>query len=120
MSMGTNMSNAEQPMDHVPPEDGVAREETSDIEQNIKARGTWLRLVFMVLLAFAWSFATLIICAVVVVNFCYVLITGETNSKLTTFGHQIAKYLFSIAEFMTFNTDSRPFPFDGDWPSADE
>jgi len=111
------MSNTDHPMDHVPGDDS-GRDEPADIEKNVKSKSTWLRLVFMLLLGCAWSIAVLVISAVVVLNFFYVLLTGEANSRLTDFGHQLARYLYRIAEFMTFNTESRPFPFDEEWPGS--
>ena len=72
----------------------------------------------MVVLGVAWSVAVLIITVVVIVNFCYVLFTAKSNSKLTEFGHSLASYLYQVAEFMTFNTETRPFPIDEDWPSG--
>ena len=112
------MTNAEPPMDHVPPEDGVARPEPTDLEKNVKAKSTWLRLLFMIVIGIAWSISVLITGAVVVLNFFYVLFTGKTNNKLTEFGQSLATYLYQIARFMTFNTDTRPFPIDAEWPQG--
>jgi len=112
------MADTEQPMDHVPPDDGVAREESSGLEKHVKSRRTWIRLLFMVLMGVAWSLAGLITWVVIFVNFLYVLFSGETNRQLTAFGHSLGMYLFQIVDFMTFNTESRPFPIDEDWPTA--
>lgn len=114
------MTNAEQPIDHVSTDDGVAREEPSDLEKNVRSKSTWLRLVFMIVMGIAWSIAVFITSAVVVVNFFYVLLTGKTNGRLTEFGQSLASYLYQIVRFMTFNTDRRPFPFDAEWPSSKE
>ena len=114
------MTNADQPMDHVHSDDGVAREEQSDLEKNVTAKSTWLRLLYMVVMAVAWSVAVFITSAVVVVNFFYVLFTGKTNPRLTEFGQSLASYLYQIVRFMTFNTDVRPFPMDEEWPSSKE
>ena len=114
------MTNADQPMDHVPNDDGVAREDKNDIEKNVKAKSTWLRLVFMFAMAIAWSIAVFVTGWVVVVNFFYVLFTGKTNSRLTEFGQALATYLYQVIRFMTFNTETRPYPIDAEWPSTKE
>lgn len=114
------MTNAEQPMDHVQPEDGVAREHKSELEKNVRSRSTWIRLLYMIVMAIAWSIAVLVTSAVVVLNFLYVLLTGKTNSRLTEFGQSLASYLYQIVRFMTYNTDTRPFPIDSEWPSSKE
>ena len=111
------MSEAGQPMDHVPPGSGAEGDRKNDLEKNIKEKSTWLRLVFMLLLGLAWSIAVVVLTAVVVLNFLYVLIGGETNARLTRFGHQLGTYLYRIVEFQTFNSEVRPFPFDEEWPA---
>ncbi len=114
------MTNAEQPIDHVQPDDGVAREHQSDLEKNVRSKSTWIRLLYMIVMAIAWSIAVLVTSAVVGLNFLYVLLTGKTNSRLTEFGQSLASYLYQIVRFMTFNTDTRPFPIDSEWPSTKE
>jgi len=114
------MTNAEQPMDHVESDDGVAHEQQSDLEKNVTAKSTWIRLLYMIVMAIAWSIAVFVTSAVVVLNFLYVLLTGKTNSRLTEFGQSLASYLYQIVRFMTFNTDTRPFPIDAEWPSVKE
>ena len=114
------MTNAEQPMDHVPPDDGVAHSESSDLGKNVKTKSTWLRLLFMVVIGVTWSIAVFVTGAVIIVNFFYVLFTGKTNNKLTEFGQSLATYLYQVARFMTFNTETRPFPIDEDWPAGKE
>ena len=111
------MTNAEQPIDHVPPEEGVAHSEPTDFEKNIKTKSTWLRLLFMIVIGVIWSIAVFVTSAVVVVNFFYVLFTGKTNNRLTDFGQSLATYLYQVTRFMTFNTEMRPFPIDEEWPS---
>jgi uncharacterized protein YqhQ len=114
------MTNAEQPMDHAQPDDGVAREQKSDLEKNVRSKTTWIRLVYMIVMAIAWSVAVFVTSAVVILNFFYVLLTGKTNSNLTEFGQSLASYLYQIVRFMTFNTDTRPFPIDEKWPPTSE
>ena len=113
------MANAGQPMDHVPSDDGSVSEEQSDLEKNVRQKSTWLRLIFMVVFAITWSIAVFVTGAVIVLNFLYVLFTGKTNSRLTEFGKALASYLYEIVLFMTFNSETRPFPIDAEWPAGD-
>ncbi len=112
------MTNAERPMDHETPDDGTARAEQNDLEKNIKEKSTWMRLLFMIVMGVAGSITVMITGAVVLLNFFYVLFTGKTNSKLTEFGQALASYLYQIVRFMTYNTETRPFPVDAEWPSS--
>jgi hypothetical protein len=55
---------------------------------------------------------------VVVVKFFHVLFTGETNPRLLELGRSLATYTYQIVEYLTFNTEVRPFPFDAEWPTS--
>jgi hypothetical protein len=33
-------------------------------------------------------------------------------------GQSLARYIYENVRYLTFNTDERPFPFGGKWPSA--
>jgi hypothetical protein len=55
--------------------------------------------------------------AVVVIQFGFVLITGDRNQKLLDFGASLSKFIYQILQFVTFNSEDKPFPF-SDWPSA--
>ncbi len=76
-----------------------------------------MRLLFMLVITFLYSVSRIIVGAVVVVQFFWVLFTGETNQKLRVFGKSLATYTNQIILYLTFNTEERPFPFDLDWPN---
>lgn len=88
------------------------------LEENLTRKSTWLRLVFIVVFAVAWWIAELVLTAVVVVQFLWVLFNGEPNERLRAFGQSLARYAYQLFRYMTFNSDARPFPFDLDWPSG--
>ena len=108
------MTTSDQPMDHVPPD--VEKTEPSNLEKNIKMRSTWLRLFFMIIFAFLYGISRVVTAAVVVIQFFHVLFTGETNDQLKSFGHSLAIYSFQVVDYLTFNTETKPFPLDAAWP----
>jgi hypothetical protein len=112
------MSNEEQPRDHVPEDDGVAREDPNDLEQNVRSRSTWLRLIFMLVFFALYAISRFVVFAVVILQFLWVLFTAETNDKLVKLGQSLATYTYEIVTYLTFNTNTRPFPFDRDWPDS--
>jgi hypothetical protein len=112
------MSNDEQPRDHVAQDDGVARDDSNDLEQNVKSRSTWLRLVFMIIFFALYALSRFVVFAVVILQFLWVLFTAETNEKLVKLGQSLATYTYQIVIYLTFNSDSKPFPFDRDWPAS--
>ena len=91
---------------------------TSPLEENLKSRSTWLRLIFMLVFYVLISLASLIGTVVVVLGFLWVLFTGEVNKQLQQTGQSLAGYLFEIVRYLTFNSDEKPFPFGREWPSA--
>jgi hypothetical protein len=110
----------EQPRDHVPgdDQDPEDRPVSGAFEDHIKSRTTWLRLVFMIIFVFLYGVSRIVVGVVVVLQFFWVLFTGETNERLKTLGQSLATYTYQVVRYLTYNTDSRPFPFDDDWPSS--
>ena len=111
----------EQPRDHAGPGDDAygdtyGSSERGEIEQNLKSRSTWLRLLFMIVLAFIYGLSRIVVGAVVVLQFLVVLFTGETNERLLTFGRSLSTYTYQVLLYLTYNAEERPFPFDLDWP----
>ena len=111
------MTTSDQPMDHVPPgaETG-GKSEKSDLEKNVTARSTWIRLFFMIIFALLYGLSRLVTAAVVVIQFFHVLLAGNINEQLKTFGHSLAIYSFEIVDYLTFNSETKPFPLDSAWP----
>ena len=91
--------------------------EKSPLAKNLKSKSIWIRLLFMLVITFLYSVSRIIVGAVVVVQFFWVLFTGDTNQKLQVFGKSLATYTNQIILYLTFNTEERPFPFDMDWPN---
>lgn len=89
------------------------------IEENLKSRTTWLRLLFMCIFGLLVSLAGMIGTVVVVIGFFWVLFTGEVNRELRQVGQAIATYIYEIIRYLTFNNDNKPFPFGGAWPSSE-
>ncbi len=110
------MSENNPTADHV-----VVDEETTarPVEENLKSRSTWLRLVFMLVYYALLTLASMVGTAVVVLGFLWVLFTGEVNQSLAQAGRGIASYVYEIIRYLTYNTDDKPFPFGAEWPSAD-
>jgi len=113
------MTTSDQPMDHAPPNaDTGGKSERSDLEKNVTTRSTWVRLFFTIIFGFLYGLSRLVIAAVVVIQFFHVLFSGDTNDQLKTFGHSLAIYSFEIIDFLTFNTEAKPFPLGANWPDS--
>jgi hypothetical protein len=105
------------PPDHVRDDSEYADSDNSGPEDNNNPSSIWLRLLFMILFLALWSISRVVIFAVVVLQFFWVLLSGQTNSRLSQFGLSLATYSYQIVRYLTFDSDEQPFPFD-DWPNG--
>lgn len=91
-----------------------------DMKEALTASDTWIRALFMILFAFIYSIAKVVLVAVVILQFFFVLLSRERNERLLELGEDLGVFIFQVLQFQTFNTDEKPFPF-GPWPyGADE
>jgi len=108
------MNANEPPKDHVDEPDMTR----STFDDNIRSKATWQRLVFMIIMSLLFCLGITAGWIVVVLEFFWVLFTGETKKEFSSIGRQLGEYAKEIALYMTFNTEERPFPFDRDWPAG--
>ena len=108
-------------VDDNPTVDQVAAEDSDDgkLEENLKSRTTWLRLLFMCIFCLLLGLASMVGSVVIVIGFFWVLFTGEINRQLQQTGQSIASYIYEIFRYLTFNTEKKPFPFGSGWPSVE-
>ena len=92
------------PRDHATPD---TDDKERDFEDHVKSRSTWTRFLFMLVFIALYAVSRLVVFATVVL---------QANAKLTVLGHSLAIYTAELIDFLTYNTDVRPFPFDRDWP----
>ncbi len=95
-----------------------AESEQNPIRDNLRRRESWLRALYVVLFAVIYSVTEIVIVIVVVVQFGFVLLTGKCNEQLLGFGASLSRYVFELLRFVTFNSDTKPFPF-SPWPAPD-
>ncbi|MGA7595957.1 MAG: DUF4389 domain-containing protein [Gallionella sp.] len=90
--------------------------ETSDIPNH--DRNIWMRGLFMLLLILACHISRAVAFIVAVIQFVMLLLTGKRNDRLAVFGGSLGRYLQQIVCFLTFASESMPFPF-SDWPAGE-
>ena len=90
---------------------------SDELKAHLKERRTWLRGLYMLLFAFFYAIAEIVITAVVIFQFLLTLFTGSTNERLLKFGQSLSTYVYQILQFLTFNAEYHPYPF-GAWPKG--
>lgn len=88
------------------------------LKSNVTSGKHWLRLVYMVVFAICLQVASFVMGVLVVLQFLFALIKGEDNDHLRQFGSSLAKYIYESLQFLTYNSEEKPFPF-ADWPEPD-
>ena len=86
-----------------------------NIWKNLINGQTWLRGLFMLLFVLIYGFTEVIITAVVLLQFLFVLFSGEKNARLKEFGQGLSLFVYRIIRYWTYNLDEKPFPF-SPWP----
>ncbi|MBC6904748.1 DUF4389 domain-containing protein [Saccharophagus sp. K07] len=86
------------------------------LKSNLTSSKHWIRLIYMLLFAFFLYVASLVVGALVIVQFIFALITGTDNKKLRDFGWSLTQYIHQVLLFLTFNSEEKAFPF-SDWPA---
>ena len=108
--------------DENPPADQVISDDNrsgNPIEENLKSRATWLRLAFMLISVMLLSVTSVVGSLIVILGFFWLLFTGEINRQMQQVGQSIAAYIYELIRYLTFNTEEKPFPMGGKWPSGD-
>jgi|TARA_B100001750_G_scaffold69203_1_gene55241 hypothetical protein len=109
------VSDEFEPLDHT---EDQRTQKNAALQENLKSRTTWLRLFFILVFVALYSISRIVIGAVIISQFVFVLITGQKNERLNGLGQGLATYTYHIVLYLTFNTEVRPYPFEMDWPNG--
>ena len=95
-------------------------ENFEDIVDHLRQPAAWIRVVFMLAFAvFLYLIIAPVILVLMVVQALFAVITGEENENLRFLGSALTVYVSQILEFVTYNSETKPFPF-ADFPRARE
>jgi hypothetical protein len=76
-----------------------------------------VRALLMFLMCLAFQLAAWVLIAVALLQLAFALFSDEPNPRLQGLGRSVGRYLGQIAGFVSFSTETLPFPF-SDWPPA--
>ena len=80
-----------------------------------------IRVLYMVLFAIVFWLLCWTLAVTAIVQIVVRLLNGRANPDLTRFGASLARYARQVIEFLTFVTETTPYPFtawpvEGEWP----
>jgi len=82
-----------------------------NIADNLSRPTHWIRIAYMVALLVAAYIASIVVAVVVLAQALFTLFTGNANPNLRSFGSSMGIYVKQILDFLTYNTEEKPFPF---------
>lgn len=71
----------------------------------------WKRIFLMLLFAVVITMVRWLAWAVILLQLFFVLVSGEKNPHILSFGRGLAIYDYHLLLYLTFGTDALPFPF---------
>ena len=77
------------------------------------------RIFYTILFAFIGWMSLWVFAFVVLIQFGFLLITGQVNKNLKGFNQEVGLFLYDMIKYLSFQTDNKPFPF-RDWPYGEE
>ena len=80
-------------------------------------RKLWARALLMLLMCATFQLAASILVVTALAQLVFAIFNDEPNRRLQRFGSSVGLYLTQIASFVTFATETAPFPF-SDWPES--
>lgn len=85
-----------------------------ELNANLKQLSTWKRIFFMLIFSIIGELIRLLLWAVIILQVASSLLTGKPNQNILNFGRSLSLYTYHILLFLTFSTETIPFPF-SDW-----
>ncbi len=98
--------------------------ETSQEEKAIESKKDknpeiFSRIFYSVLFAFIGWMSLWVFAFVVLIQFGFLLITGQVNKNLKGFNQEVGLFIYDMIKYLSFQTNQKPFPF-RDWPYGEE
>ncbi len=88
-----------------------------DLREKLTDKNKWIRGLYMLLFALIFNIAEILVAAVAAFQFVAFLFTGKTNEHLMIFGQRLSIFIYQIMQFLTFNSEDKPYPF-SPWPQV--
>lgn len=82
-----------------------------NVKENVKNVDTWMRGLFIILFSVIFYFLISIIWLLVIFQFITKVVTGNLNAQLEKFSSSLTQYTQQILDYVTFQSETRPFPF---------
>ncbi|MCP5243918.1 MAG: DUF4389 domain-containing protein [Burkholderiales bacterium] len=86
-------------------------------EKSIQKNEILVRGLFMLFFIVIYSISKFLIIGVMLFQFITILLTEKPNEQILKFSNGLGTYIYQIIQFLSFNSEQRPFPF-SKWPDG--
>ena len=83
------------------------------------ASSRWAHVLYLLFFLMAFGVGETVLGLLTVVQFVWLLATGEPNHVLRRFGLSLAHWFADVVRFLTCASDDKPFPWK-DWPAPEQ
>lgn len=84
-------------------------------KEKLLNKDKWLRGLFMLLFCVIMHGVSFLIVLIAIFQFVWDLFASLPNEQLQNFTKSLNRYFYLIINYLTFNTEVKPFPFTS-WP----
>ena len=74
--------------------------------------GIWMRGLVMLVLGLLFRLAATVLWVMAVVQFLWMLFSGDKNALLVDFGRDLGDWMAKVARFQSGASEDKPFPWD--------
>ena len=86
------------------------------LKENATSASVWMRGLYIIVFGVILYFVFGLVWLLVIFQFLTKLFTGGVNQQLLRFAAPLSRYVSQTLNYITFQSDERPFPF-GPWPA---
>ncbi|MDR4652150.1 MAG: DUF4389 domain-containing protein [Nitrosomonas sp.] len=90
--------------------------EMNEFNQKLQKNKLLTRALFMVFFIIVYSISKFLVIGFAIFQLITLLMTEKLNTQILGFTQGLSLYIFQITQFVTFNSETKPFPFSA-WPT---
>ncbi len=77
----------------------------------LERKNIMIRLLYSIFFIFVLGLVKIIIFAIIIFQYIYLLITKKHSNRVRIFSNQALSYAYRIVRYLTLNENQKPFPF---------
>ncbi|MCP5244452.1 MAG: DUF4389 domain-containing protein [Burkholderiales bacterium] len=88
-----------------------------EVEQPSQRNEILVRAIFMLFFIVVYSISKFLVTGIMIFQFVSIMLTEKPNEQILKFSQGLSIYISQIIQFLSFNSEQRPFPF-SKWPDS--